>query len=293
MTVYEILGRILTFWEKAQIAAPTTRGKARLEDMQFYTGRDDNGAYVEPGYDAEIVIVGNYNDVRGRYAEGHPVLDAAPGQFARIAERIADRAGFRLVTEWLDEWTTCDDCGRLVRTSGDCYEWTRSYWCSDDGGIQCCECTADDPSWYLEWLQGDSDRAETFGTDLAKLGYVKVQDGENGLHDGQADSPSAIAEALRAQGTHDFVFKIDGVGQFDCNFSVWIPAGAELDRGEYEGTDRQQHPNPAAACKAALKSMPADRRHESRGMIAVSTCRADGTSTTQYVTPDQFAEGIR
>jgi hypothetical protein len=173
--------------------------------------------YAEPGYtdpESGIIATGNWND------------PPTPERVTRIFEKLG------IEIEWGDEWAACDECHKLFRTQPDSYMWRRSYWLDEmDGDIRCRECVLEDPTDMLEQLEGKDDRALTFDMDLAAHGYVR-QDGEyeSGWHPGQDDNPKTIADTLRAKGIGRFLFKVDGVGQFDVRFSLWVHE-SEVSRG--------------------------------------------------------------
>jgi len=129
-----------------------------------------------------------------------------------------------------DEWTTCHDCRKAVRTQPDSYGWKRGYW-EDCGDVTCLECTAEDPEPYLEALSGDPNKSITIdGVDPEEHGYTQVWgEFESGLYGGQMDSPHAIAKAFEERGWEDFVFSLDSVGQFDVKFTVFLRTTDEWD----------------------------------------------------------------
>lgn len=168
--------------------------------------------YVEPGYslegNKEIIIFGNWNH---DYKECYGISD-------EDWEWLEEHAEF----QWLDEWTTCCECYRAIRTSPDCSVWTPSYWVGD-GFILCHECVEEDPTEYLEYLSGNPDNAVTFDIDLKEHGYVRlIEDMEHGFHYGQDAHPKVVAKSLRSYGVSDFIFSIDSASQFDTSFSVWV-----------------------------------------------------------------------
>lgn len=198
--------------------------KAITEALQ--TGRIDFMAdeYAEPGYSnrtGKPILFANWNE-RTKYnpeTREQEVLDSTPRRLGDLAEK----AGYAL--EWSDEWTTCNQCGKAVRTSANSYSWMRSYFEDDlDGEIVCIECVEKDPENYLISLEGESRKAETLGIDLEAHGYRKVnhESYEHGWHPGQNDSPEVIAKSLQARGIGRFIFKLDSVGQFDAAFSVYV-----------------------------------------------------------------------
>lgn len=177
----------------------------KLEEMQVYSGDD----YIEPGYstDKDFIVVGNFN----------PTDFDKPGDFGRVCnmlERIAE-------LEWCDEWDTCSECGKLLRTKPDSYCWTRSYHYYDYGSLECMDCI--DPEEYLEDINNNPRKAITLDIDPTEYGYEKYNGTfENGWHPGQTDDPVKILEHVQDKGYKDCVFKIEGVGQFDIHFTAYV-----------------------------------------------------------------------
>lgn len=164
-----------------------------------------SASYVEPGYaDPENGIV---------FADWNP---PKMEQAARILEKLGCE------TEWDDEWSTCDQCGRAVRTEPDSYSWKPSFIMTD-GGIDCKACLLDDPESYVDdFLRNNDKMADTFDVDLASLGYERIEEGENGFHPGQNDtSQSILKKAKEILHGRDFVFQIETKEQFSLSFSLW------------------------------------------------------------------------
>lgn len=185
---------------------------SRLENMDWAA------EYAEPGYTTPAngagIYFSNWNDV-GPWDAKPEERDGTMGRVANLLEK----AGADI--QWEDEWSTCSQCGAAVRTSPDSYGWKRSFVVGG-GEITCVRCVEADPEPYLEKFEGKPDRAWTLDIDPAEHGYALVEDGfESGWHPGQDDNPQEIAERLRAQGITRFLFRVDGVGQFDIGFSVY------------------------------------------------------------------------
>jgi hypothetical protein len=174
---------------------------------------------VEPGYtDAPLALGDWWVTVDGDLRESKVVpLLAACG---------VDSAFY-------DEWTTCHECCKVVRTSPDHYGWKRSYFLFHGCELVCHECITDDPEPYLEALSGDPNTAITIDSvDPIDHGYCPVWgEFENGLYGGQMDSPHAIARAFGERGWDDFIFSLDRVGQFDAAFTVYVKTHSNAGNG--------------------------------------------------------------
>jgi hypothetical protein len=192
------------------------------------SGRIENfcADYAEPGYDSPKsgILFANWNR-SARYDETTREWITTDDTMPRLAE-IAEKAGYAI--EWSDEWSTCDQCHRAVRTQADCYSWQPSYIIMAGCEIICKECLREDSDLmaeYLESLEGNTQRAVNLqGIDLTEYGYERFNDTsyESGFHPGQSDDPEAIAAQLRAQGHDRFIFEIASVAQFDTHFNVWV-----------------------------------------------------------------------
>lgn len=164
--------------------------------------------YAEPGYNKPErgILFGNWN-----YA-------------SRKASDLLERMGYAL--EWSDEWTTCEDCGKAIRTSPNCYDWT-PYYVEQDGAV-CFNCV--DWESYLESIEDRPSKAAMSHVNPADYGYMRVSDAgeyENGFHPGQNDNPEAILEALHECGVKRVLFRISSKGQFDISFETWRKAEEE------------------------------------------------------------------
>lgn len=173
-------------------------GESEIENLGWA------GEYAEPGYTA---------GERG-------ILTANWNYFTRNVTDILERAGFEC--EWSDEWSTCDECGKLVRTSPDCYDWQRSYIVMNECEIVCLECV----NWeeYLETIEDSPSSACMRACDPGKFGYQRISqpaEYENGFHPGQNDDPEKILAALQEKGHSRVIFRIPETSQFYITFEVW------------------------------------------------------------------------
>ena len=201
----------------------------------------DFGQAVEPGYDENTVrVYANWNNY--------------PKQLKAIEKLNA--LGCPIEAEWEDEWASCDECGRYVRTSPDSYGWTRSY-AEMDSELVCHECVKADPDEYIEWLTNHPKHANTILDDsvLEAAGFRQfANDLENGLHEFQAASPTKIARWLREHGVNEYLFSIDDQGQFDTTFSVWIRGETQLELPA-NASEWNDSPSPAEVMKAMLRQI--------------------------------------
>ena len=265
--------------------ATTSQGRSRVDEIQIYS----NG-YAEPGYTdplSGMIAIGNWNKI-SRWSpttQQSETIDTSPEDLADALEKL----GVEL--EWSDEWTPCADCGRLVRTTGNCYGWVQSYRESPNGDV-CHVCVKKDPTDYLAYLESNPQHALTIDLDLTEHGYMQLEETfEHGLYGGQSADPKIIAESLRGMGIDRFIFSLDSVGQFDADFTVWIHKTQwdQLDLNKL----RSQGADPAEMMKRALRSAPIGLTSaKTNGSISVTTINlTDGTSSSKRISPQDFIDG--
>ncbi|MFA5375921.1 MAG: hypothetical protein WC455_09280 [Dehalococcoidia bacterium] len=208
------IGTLHKFIERMMEKTKIREVQNRLDEISFYDG------YAEPGYEdpaSGIIATGDWNSITiSPEKEDHTLCN--------LGKMLEYRFGVNL--EWSDEWYACDECGKLVRTSPDSYGWTGSYWIQD-GSLTCHQCVKSDESIireYLESFEGKVRQAMTIDINPEDYGYIKLNSEayEHGLYGGQNDDPAAIAKVLKEKGATRILFKIDSVGQFDLDFSVYI-----------------------------------------------------------------------
>ena len=106
--------------------------------------------YAEPGYDSPEagIVLGDWNDIKERCPEWPHKLEWLtvndyPSRLAKLFERLG------CAIEWSDEWSTCSDCGAIVRTSPDGMWWQPSYYLGD-GELLCDGCYGGHDSPYFD-----------------------------------------------------------------------------------------------------------------------------------------------
>jgi hypothetical protein len=178
---------------------------AKLEslypDMQFYSGCN------EPGYDDKPVMLANWNNIPDK-----------------VYNRL-ERLGFSC--EWEDEWVSCGECGKVVRTNPNSYGWQQSFVIFNDCELVCLECLDSSIQDYFESLHNNSRMALTVPIldkyNPENYGYKLVKDGfENGLHEWMNDDPKKILKDLLANDPNGlFMFAMDEQSQFYITFKVY------------------------------------------------------------------------
>lgn len=173
--------------------------------------------YGEPGYSQpeKGIILANWNDI--------------PKGLAQWLEKC----GYSL--EWSDEWMIDYDNSKAYRTSPDSYHWESSimlpsesceYITPDDSPsewIEACQITTNGQpiNCLPSWINPD---------DILDCGFELMEgDFENGLFEGQNDSPDEIARKYFENGAHRVIFQKSENSQFYVRFRVWVDmqGGAE------------------------------------------------------------------
>lgn len=230
----EVIGRLLEYADKHNL------------HIDYYAG------CAEPGYDDKPVIAANWNGPYDHeYSRDYEntankrVLTEQGKQKARLARLgkwIEDEFNDHVALEWSDEWTSCDECGKAVRTSPNGYEW-QAYYVQDPqyGDLACGDCVKKDPETYLQWFTNDDNRAipswlikgaNAAGFDCAENDeYFKdtCKRYETGLHLGMNDTPEkALASLHKVFGkawfeeNMDYVFAITETSQFYVTWTVLV-----------------------------------------------------------------------
>jgi hypothetical protein len=208
--------------------------------------------YAESGYDSKsnVIAFGNWNDAIDYVNQERKVLDDSMSKLSKRLEEL------KIEMEWSDEWTTCDKCGKAVRTNGDSHGWQRAYDTIENEMV-CHECITKNKASiknYLQYLENKHTKAVTINVNPEDHGYNKVdREFENGWYGGQDDDPESIANALREQNITRFVFSIDSVGQFDLHFTVYIHR-SEWKKFKEQNFTPKKGVDPAEVMKAQLQS---------------------------------------
>ena len=186
-----------------------------IEYVSDKTRRDFQFAseYAEPGYSQPEsgIVFGNWNPACGfDVPRDHQKRDPV----SRLA-KILEKAGYEL--EWEDEWTTCQECGKAVRTQPDCYHWTSHYRILNDCELICLDCM--DWESYLESIEDNPSNACPPDISPEEFGYIKFNGNfETGFHPGQTDNPKATLAKMHAEGMRRVVFRLKEQSQF---YTVW------------------------------------------------------------------------
>ncbi len=164
----------------------------------------------------------DWNDKRSRDPSGFHGYGSHAGQKidTTMCRLLAILENMDIECEWSDEWTSCDDCGRMVRTEPDGYGW-RMFGYIDDCTLICGHCIyAED---YIESrINNPKSAVNDYLVDLVALGFTRLDpEYENGMHPGQNDDPVKILETLQNDDPGgEFLFTYSP-SQFDVAFTAW------------------------------------------------------------------------
>lgn len=171
--------------------------------------------YGEPGYGAVVnpaIVIADLWKLTERYPRIVQAMEDSGVDFA-----------------FYDEWTVID--GKAFRTQPDSYGWQPSYYYWEGELIPF---TGDDDIANLEGIIEDCYNSPDRALNLARLqprhleslGWARWAGGyEHGWHPGQNDNPRDIVASFRLDHQDDdYVFVVDGTGQFDIRFSLWHKA---------------------------------------------------------------------
>lgn len=177
--------------------------------------------YAESGYtdpECGLIATGNWNDVTS-YKDGkHEIVSNLPSRVGDLFEKMG------LECEWSDEWSTCHECGKLVRTQPDSYSWKQSFHYVEAEGCLCVDCVEKDPESFLYSLEGNCETASTLDINPKQYGYVRVnaESYETGYYFRQDKHPAGIAKDLEEKGITRYLFTIDNNEQFCTHWSVFV-----------------------------------------------------------------------
>lgn len=173
--------------------------------------------YAEPGYDGEVIATGNWNSVGDKFNNQTGKFEGGDKTPARLSEAL-EKLGIRI--EWSDEWSSCDACGKLCRTTADSYGWTPSFTIVNDCELICHNCL--DPAEHLSSLEDNPNSCNTISRiNPEDYGYTWLAEYQHGFYPGQTDNPREIIKDWQEKGYEGIIFNMDRVGQFDQHFSAW------------------------------------------------------------------------
>lgn len=247
--------------EKFVKTVKDNRIRERIQDWTLVPG------YAEPGCDeVDVVVLGNFNLPDGnKFDSGIKVKNPIDN----LVEKLKKLG--RVEVEWSDEWTTCSECFRAVRTCADGYGWVAHFVILRGCDLYCIDCLKKDKGLVDDFIQEIKNKcrkgiAKRWGIDLEQYGFKHIPGDcmETGLHEHQDDDAKVVRKFLNGEG-YDVIFSVDSAGQFDVSWSAWVsrkngnPVTAEdLEKLEKDLLARKNRAgfSPSDALKKALKSGP-------------------------------------
>lgn len=183
--------------------------------------------YMQQVHSRQFFIVDGWNDIEvfNKECEERGLINDETGEILNwdsYCEEIGWEWGFA------DEYSTCGNCGGLIKTSPDYYGWTPDYWITD-GDITCGDCVREDfAEEYIGEILHGYHHCHDFSTanvligfdQLYKMGFYKLDEKYyNGMHHGMNDKPEDVFKKLEKK--HWVLFEIHP-SQFYVKFEVWV-----------------------------------------------------------------------
>jgi len=154
----------------------------------------------------------------------------------KIMEFIEDNYSDTL-TEWHDEWCTCSECYKGIRTNPNSYGWEPSF-INTEYGLLCHECCKEDPEYIIDEYKNNISKAiPNWAIELIENeGFSCLEDNEmtctrfqNGWHQGMNDTPEKIIKSIEEEfeidhinNIFDYIFVITDNSQFYINFTIFL-----------------------------------------------------------------------
>jgi hypothetical protein len=191
------------------------------------TDIDFTAEYAEPGYSVgkgkKGIYFANWNDDSSDLRD---LRKGLPEKWQKKTDKeiVAEIEKYAEI-EWSDEWATCDDCGKAVRTGPNGWGWKPSYLIGD-GECTCLECT--DFAAHLAQHVNDPQKAWVYEERyVLEAGFEEIS--EESFHVGICESsedPKAIFDRLKGR-YKEIIFFIDQVEQFGMNVKVYFKGKKE------------------------------------------------------------------
>lgn len=197
----------------------------RKGDLDFMMAPDEDGE--------QFVIVYGWDDVQDIQKALDPSFEPKDKYDSSLLDKAMDgNWGFS------DEYSVCDECGHVIKTTPDSYSWKPDFFVDyEEGTIHCGDCVRKDPEGYLNSLINNPDRANTILSpkELEGLGFQRIgQDYQAGWYDRNDNPKDILGKAMDEQPNASFIFSIKAQGQFATDFELW-GKGLEVEENLTEG----------------------------------------------------------
>lgn len=162
---------------------------------------------------SEFVIVEGWDDRKAIEEATELTME----EVAEILTGDSDNWGFS------DEYTTCGECGQLIKTSPDSYAWTPDFAIVNECELLCGDCIRTSPDSYLQDLINNATRANTVLNDeqLEEAGFKQITEEYEAGWYGRFDDPKQVLSTLEDK-FDEVIFSISAQGQFATNFVCWV-----------------------------------------------------------------------
>lgn len=208
--------------------AELTKTKAPIYKILDYMGKkgfnfDCYEGIAEQGYENKPLICADWN----------------PPKMERIYNWIEKYYEGRFDLGWNDEWMSCNECGRAIRSIHNHYGWEPSYLSSDYDEVLCIECVKNMDEEALKGYINNSNKVlPSWTIEIAEdAGFKCFEDKnycqiyETGLYSHQTDDPKEVEKFLQKNlPEHDYLFAINSTGQFDIHWSIFIRKQFDLSK---------------------------------------------------------------
>jgi hypothetical protein len=169
--------------------------------------------------DNTYIIVDSHSDIDKLHAVVKEVLDIQEDKFY-VDEVLEVEIVFS------DEYTTCSDCHKIIRTSPNSYHWQPDFYMGD-GFIVCNKCFNEQEDYQEAYIEDKINDPKTAinglvsEEQLEQLGFERInEEYESGWYH-KEDNPEEIYDKLSDK-YEEIVFFINNVEQFRINFVTFV-----------------------------------------------------------------------
>jgi hypothetical protein len=169
--------------------------------------------------DNTYIIVDSHSDIDKLHAVVKEVLDIQEEKFY-VDEVLEVEIVFS------DEYTTCSDCHKIIRTSPNSYHWQPDFYMGD-GFIVCNKCFNEQEDYQEAYIEDKINDPKTAinglvsEEQLEQLGFERInEEYESGWYH-KEDNPEEIYDKLSDK-YEEIVFFINNVEQFRINFVTFV-----------------------------------------------------------------------
>ena len=251
--------------------------------------------WVEPGYSFEVdttdlpgLIVAtnwwNLEDLNREYCEKYDIERADTLMNVMAIECVFD-----------DEYGECNLCGRVFRTSPDCYGWKKYYFEFHTGERWCAECCEEHAEEYINAIINE--RYDCL-LDPYDFGFVMLDDRyANGWYHGDDDDPRLQVSLLNENGL-DVLFKLHP-SQFTIDYDIYVrPQNgmdaddtiAELAADLIRRNGCKQVPSPEENLKEYFRKINEMKTPEVSDGVIYTYPDKDGNPVQRVISREEFIE---